>query len=70
MTYTNTLTLQQITDMMMSISNSLYQISKNTTNIRHKDMVKKLYHAAVELDHHIGYTILAINKPTTQGENS
>jgi hypothetical protein len=65
MTYTNTLTLQQITDMMTSISNSLYQISKNTTNIRHKDMVKRLYYDAVELDHHIGYTILAI-KPTSQ----
>jgi len=68
MPYTNTLTLQQITDMMMSISNSLYQISKNTTNIQHKDMVKKLYHAAVELDHHIGYAILAI-KPSTQEVN-
>lgn len=69
MTYTNTLTLQQISDMMMSISNSLYQTSKNIDNIRHKDMVKKLYHAAVELDHHLNYTILAINSKS-KGENS
>jgi len=64
MTYNNTLNLQEITDMMTSISNSLYQISKNTSNIRHKDMVKKLYHAAVELDHLIGYTILATTRTT------
>lgn len=64
MTYNNTLNLQEITDMMTSISNSLYQISKNTPNIRHKDMIDKLYHAALELDHYIGYTILATTRTT------
>jgi len=60
--YTNTLTLEQITDMMTSISNSLYHLSKNTTDIQNKDTIKKLYHAAVELDHHVSYAILSINR--------
>lgn len=69
MTYNNQLTLEQINQLMTSISNSLYQISKNTTDIRHKDMVKKLYHTAIELDTYISHLILAI-KPTTEERNS
>ena len=68
MKYTNKLTLEQITDMMMSITNSLYQISKNTSNKEHKDMVKKLYDSACKLDHHICYAHLII-KPPTQGRD-
>ena len=65
MTYTNTLTLAQISDMMMSISNSLYQMSKNIPNLEHAEMVQRLYRDAVIFDNRISTVILTV-KPTNQ----
>jgi hypothetical protein len=62
MTYVNNLTPTEISDMLMSISNSLYREYKTHQNCPHVEEILSAYKMSIDLDRHISYYILRHNK--------